>query len=94
MAVYFNKLSFIRLLTIINHHKISTGVSKLYRPQGSGLRGKKGGVEVQGAGGWEVQRDDKGPGDLSSVCGRRLGQGNKAGICISETLSCVTFIRT
>lgn len=41
-----------------------------------------------GAGGQEVQKDDRRMGDSSRVRGRRLGQGDQAGIRVRETLVC------
>lgn len=48
------------------------GVSKLYRPQGSGLREKESGGGGSGElGAQEAQRMTKEPGESSSVFGRR-----------------------
>lgn len=48
------------------------GVSKLYRPQDSGLRGKESGGGGSGElGAQEAQRMMKEPGESSSVFGRR-----------------------
>lgn len=63
------------------------GVSKLYRPQGSGLRGEKGGLEggVLGAG---VERDGRAPCDAAGGCGRCWVGATRPDL-LSETLSCV-----
>ena len=68
------------------------GVSKLYKPQGSGLRREKGGLEggVQGGGSAEMTESPA----MQPEAAGGAGSGRRDWICVSETLSCATFIRT
>lgn len=92
--MYFNKLSFIRLLTIINHHKIEREFQNCTGHKVLGGEERRVGLRF-GKPGTEVQRDEQEPTiHPSSVGGRTLGQGGKAGIRVSKTLSCATFMRT